>query len=70
MLVGVVSRSEVDGDPTSWMRMLSSLKSVREATSHKGAGLLVLVLQEAGPPAELPPDRVAGICNNLDIPPR
>jgi hypothetical protein len=50
--------------------MLSSLKAVREATSHKGAGLLVLVLQESGPAAELPPDRVAGICNNLDIPPR
>eukprot|EP00882_Tetradesmus_deserticola_P019658 GHRQ01021179.1.p1 GENE.GHRQ01021179.1~~GHRQ01021179.1.p1 ORF type:complete len:191 (+),score=59.16 GHRQ01021179.1:301-873(+) len=64
--VAFVPRSHVDGDPSSWMRMLAGLRAVRAASSVKGAALLLVVVQE-GPLAELPPDRLAGLRSNLGL---
>jgi len=55
------------GDPSSWLRMLSGLRLIRSMSSHKGVRLVVVVLQQQGPLTDLPPDRVAGICSNLDL---
>jgi hypothetical protein len=48
--------------------MLSGLRLIRSMSSHKGVRLVVVVLQQQqGPLVDLPPDRVAGICSNLDL---
>lgn len=48
------------------MRMLSGLRAIRAASSHKGVTLLVVVVQD-GQVTELPADRVAGLTSNLDL---
>lgn len=53
------------------MRMLSRLKAVGEASSNRGAALIVVVLQDGeGTPSQLPSDRVTGLCNNLGLDPK
>lgn len=47
--------------------MLSGLRLIRSMSSHKGVRLVVVVLQQQGRLTDLPPDRVAGICSNLDL---
>lgn len=67
--VAFVPRSHVDGDPSSWMRMLAGLRMIRAAGQARSIALVVVVVQD-GQPSELPPDRVAGLCSNLDLEPR
>lgn len=59
-------RSDVEGDPTSWLRMLSGLRTIRSTSTHKNVQLLVVVVQD-GPLTELPQDRLTGLCSNLNI---
>jgi hypothetical protein len=63
--------SEIEGDPSSWMRMTARLKALREAGAHRGAGMVVAALQDGpGPAAPLPQDRVAGLCSSLGLEPK
>ncbi|GAX76923.1 hypothetical protein CEUSTIGMA_g4370.t1 [Chlamydomonas eustigma] len=65
----LVPRQDIDGDPSSWSRMLQLLRLVSDAVSQSGAGLVIGVLQ--GPDAgELPSERVTGVCHNLSLDPR
>lgn len=53
------------------MRMLGRLKATRDASGHRGAAMVVVILQEgAGPCEALPADRVTGLCNNLGLEPK
>eukprot|EP00775_Hariotina_reticulata_P005239 gene5239-5474_t len=51
------SQSDVVGDPSSWLRMLSGLRLIRSMSAPKGVRLVVVVLQQQGPLTDLPPDR-------------
>lgn len=62
-------RSELEGDPSSWARALARLRALRDASGARGAGFVVVVLQDgpAGPVPPLAQDRMAGLCSNLSI---
>ncbi len=49
--------------------MQARLKAVRDASGHRGAGMVVVVLQD-GEAAPLPQDRVTGICNGVGLDPK
>jgi hypothetical protein len=67
-------RSELEGDPTSWGKMLFQLKGVHDAVLQRGAGFLVVVVQtlsqDKEAPPELPAERTHAVCQNLGIDPR
>jgi len=67
--VALITRQELEGDPSSWTRMLYTLKLVRDAAAQRGAGIVVGVVQEHDS-GELPPERITGICHNLSLEPR
>jgi hypothetical protein len=67
--VALVSRDELEGDPSSWARVLAQLRVIKDAAAQRGAGVLVLVVHEGPVVAELPADRVAGICHNVALDP-
>lgn len=39
-------RRELDGDPTTWNRMMYGLKLIADCAGQRGAGMLVAVVQQ------------------------
>ncbi|KAG2485655.1 hypothetical protein HYH03_015627 [Edaphochlamys debaryana] len=66
MVVALVERRELDGDPSTWNRMMYGLKQLADAAGQRGAGVLVGVVQQQGQ-GDLPPDRVQAVSHNLTL---
>ncbi|GLC48572.1 hypothetical protein PLESTB_000112500 [Pleodorina starrii] len=66
MAVALVERRELEGDPTTWNRMMYGLKLIADAAGQRGAGVLVAVVQPQGL-GDLPPDRVQAVSHNLTV---
>jgi hypothetical protein len=69
MHIGPSFRHELEGDPSSWARMMHMLKTVRDAVAQCDAAMVVAVVQRADA-GELLPERVTGVCHNLGLEPR
>ncbi|KXZ44984.1 hypothetical protein GPECTOR_60g763 [Gonium pectorale] len=66
MAVALVERHALEGDPTTWNRMMYGLKLIADAAGQRGAGVLVAVVQQQGL-GDLPPDRVQAVAHNLSL---
>lgn len=55
----------MDGDPSSWMRMLAGLRAIKAASAGRDVALLVVVVQE-GAVTPLPQDRLAGLWSSAE----
>ncbi|GLI59688.1 hypothetical protein VaNZ11_001632, partial [Volvox africanus] len=66
MAVALIERRDLDGDPTTWNRMMYGLKLIADAAGQRGAGMMVAVVQQQGL-GDLPPDRVQAVSHNLTV---
>lgn len=68
-LVTKTRREAVVGDPNQWARVLAGLEAVRQATRPRGARMLLVIVSHlpAGPPTELPEDRIAALTRQAGI---
>ncbi|GIM12975.1 hypothetical protein Vretimale_16160, partial [Volvox reticuliferus] len=66
MAVALVERRDLEGDPTTWNRMIYGLKLIADAAGQRGAGMMLAVVQQQGL-GDLPPDRVQAVSHNLTV---
>ncbi|PNW70671.1 hypothetical protein CHLRE_17g729700v5 [Chlamydomonas reinhardtii] len=66
MAVALVERRDLEGDPSTWNRLVYGLKLIADGAGQRGAGLIVGVVQQQGL-GELPPDRVQAVAHNLSL---
>ncbi|KAG2431817.1 hypothetical protein HXX76_009311 [Chlamydomonas incerta] len=66
MAVALVERRDLEGDPSTWNRLVYGLKLVADGAGQRGAGLIVGVVQQQGL-GDLPPDRVQAVAHNLSL---